>query len=157
MNMNDLNNPKTVTVLTGLMTSGLFGPLAVIGAVGISIYGISKLFADEEDNTDELDDADQNQEELLEPNEQLESQRNQQVEPYKEPLNQQHDYGTPTVQPTASPTAETTVKTTVLDGEMGIVEPQESSHEDKQELIRKAMSELGKKSAEARRRKKAGL
>jgi len=164
MTSNNLDIPKTTAVLAGLMTSGVLGPLAALGAVGLAVYGIGKLFSAEEDDTDELDCAEQKALKALSPNVRLENQESQEnrgVAPYKalldQPLNQPHEHSTPTVQSTAGPTVETTVKPSTLDGVLGMAEHQEPPPEDKQELIRKAMSELGKKSAEARRRKKAGI
>jgi len=164
MTSNNLDIPKTTAVLTGLMTSGVFGPLAALGAIGLAVYGIGKLFSGEEDDTDELDTVEQKAVKALSPSVRLENQEspeNRGVTPYKalldQPLNQPHEHGTPSAQSTVSAAVETTVKATVLDGELGMAEHQEPPPEDKQELIRKAMSELGKKSAEARRRKKAGI
>jgi len=164
MTSNNLDIPKTTAVLAGLMTSGVFGPLAALGAIGLALYGIGKLFSGEEDDTDELDTVEQKALKALSPSVRLEShesQESREVTPYKalleQPLNQPHEYSTPTVQSTVSPTVETTVKPIILEGVQGTAEHQEPPPEDKQELIRKAMSELGKKSAEARRRKKAGI
>jgi len=164
MTSNNLDIPKTTAVLTGLMTSGAFGPLAALGAIGLAVYGIGKLFSEEEDDTDELDCAEQKALKALSPKvllEHQESPENHGVERYKEPLeqplNQPHGHGTPSAQLTVGAAVETTAKPSVLDGEQGMAEHQKPPPEDKQELIRKAMSELGKKSAEARRRKKAGI
>jgi len=168
MTSNNLDIPKTSAVLTGLMASGVLGPLAALGAIGLAIYGIGKLFSDEENDTDGVGYVEQKPAKpkaLKALDVRLETQENRRVrrheepldQPLNQPLNQPHRYGTPTVHSTVGPTVETTVKPSILDGVQEMAGPQEPPPEDKQELIRKAMSELGKKSAEARKRKKAGI
>ncbi|MCP4354044.1 MAG: hypothetical protein GY793_00155 [Proteobacteria bacterium] len=143
-NVNEtVKKPTLLATVLGACNLAVALPLVIIGVLGIILYkafGVKK----ENQRLQTANEALKTEVERLEYDDF--NGEDEEFEPYDEPLNN----GTPTVEQPLNPTVEPTVEPAVV----SIVEPTVDDEAFNKEMIRRTMSELGKRSAEKRRTKK---